>query len=208
MRKFKFVIILLFGFFYGELFSFGQDVDTNILKEACSTSGWDYRCDKEVKIVNHLRHLGKEKALKILNEYVEQSDQNSITLVCWLLFVNPKGWDNSFFGSPFPEINQETKKQFPLFPLALSDNVPFLVVEGYSFGGWRPGPEGLLKKCESLSLITADLSNTNFEAAARTLIQSKAFQQLYKDPKIQQREAKMILGQAGVTNFVATNSVK
>jgi hypothetical protein len=140
-----------------------------------------YRFEPWVEAANHLKQLGKDDSLRILKAYFAKSpDHERIQLMCRLLFANPKGWDPPKFGAPGPDgIDVQAIKRFPLFPFAISDGVPFVVVGGYSSGGKIGGGKQCLDLCENLSLIKEDYSTKNWENAAKTLIRSEAFLQLY-----------------------------
>ncbi len=120
-----------------------------------------------------------------------------VLLVCRLLFFNSGGWRTPRLGHAEPDVDLRVAERFPLFPMALSHGVPFLLVRGYASGGHSEDtPERCVELCETLSLITADLSEEGFQKAAPDLIESEAFQALYLDPKGRREAAAMILGQA------------
>jgi hypothetical protein len=98
-----------------------------------------------------------------------------------MLFVNPRGWQPPILGRPSPSINWGTVTNFPLFPLALSQGVPFQLVNGYMLGGAPETARTSLALCEGLELIQKDLPRKGYEKAAKDLIQSEAFKSLYAD---------------------------
>jgi hypothetical protein len=139
-----------------------------------------------VHVVNRLRGLGKDQSLAVLREYTKGEyagieDYLQVQLLCRLLFVNPKGWDRLYpgiFGSGF---DHKALESFPLFPIALSDRVPFLLVSGYRVAGAMLPPTECLKSCESLSLVPEDYPLVGYEQAARDLTQAESFRRLYKE---------------------------
>lgn len=174
--------------------------DHAMLKKTPEIEGYYYRCGEMVQVVNYLRCLGKEKCVAALRQYFERDDESDakILVLCRLLFVNPKGWDPPILGNPVPVpvSNEDAIKKFPLFPIALSNNVPFLLIQGYNLGGAAESPAECLKICEGLSLIKKDYSLTGYEKAAKALTQSESFLKLY-DKKDRPQMVKMILHQAG-----------
>jgi hypothetical protein len=99
-----------------------------------------------VSAVNHLHFLGKEKAIAELREFlkiagrsrverdaadIDTSDRQVVILIVRLLF-EPQDPEELLpkvrMGSPTPE--EEDESLWPLFPLALQKNVPFLVIKG------------------------------------------------------------------------------
>jgi hypothetical protein len=109
---------------------------------------------KLVRAVNGLQPLGKDKAIKELRQFLEiaprhhsgnrdpanidTADRHCVYWIVRLLFepMDPKGELPAMtFGQMFP-LNYETGKQgWPLFPLALKDDVPFLLMSGSAIGG-------------------------------------------------------------------------
>ena len=157
-----------------------------------------YRCEQWVPAMNHLRQLGKEKCLQILKAYFAKSpDHERIHIACRLLFVNPKGWDSPKFGAPYPKglINLQAVKKFPLFPFAISEGVPFVVVSGYGGTGKLGGGKQCLEQCEKQELIKEDYATTGWDKAARKLVESEDFLQLHP-PSDRKAMIDMILEQA------------
>jgi hypothetical protein len=201
MPKSRLILLLLSSVFLFLSLLHGQDVSNELLNKIPSNSGCNYRCKDMIHVVNHLRHLGKDKALKVLNTYVAEFPPvtpENVLLVCRLLFVKTNGWDILVPGVPEPAVNTNAFELFPLFPIAISEGIPFELVSGYHGDGFFGNPpKSCVKLCENLSIITSDLSAPNYEAAARELIQSKEFQQLYQNPVDERKMAEMVLLQAG-----------
>ena len=172
----------------------GEDI--SIFKTAPSISGHNWLCADMVDVVNYLRKLGKDKSLAVLRQYLTNGgDGDKILVICRLLFVNPKGWNPPILGEPVPAIDQASAKQFPLFPIGLSDGLPFLLIRGYRLEGKAESGIECLKLCQSLSLVKQDYPSTGYEKAARALVQSDSFRQLY-DEADREEMADMILQQA------------
>ncbi len=166
--------------YYPRPTQYRDDVQLILSKAPSILRSQTYRCRDMVEVVNHLRRLGKDKALTVLREYLEISGEDDrVLVICRLLFVNPKGWNPPGLGEPSPPINWKVAKEFPLFPIALSDRVPFLLV-GYQLGGMPEWAGRCLKLCEGLSLVEHDYPLSGYEKAARALIQTAAFRQLYQ----------------------------
>lgn len=160
-----------------------------------------YRCKDMVRCVNTLRHAGKTAAFQALQEYTlsdqafrDPLQEEKLIYVCNILFVNPEGW--SRLGGE-PETDETIAKSFPLFPVAMSDGVPFILIEGYVIGGFTGiSGTGQVRKCFGLQTIDHDLSTTGFKKAAEDLVESGSFQRLYKNPRDRERMAEEILHQA------------
>jgi hypothetical protein len=163
--------------------------------------GHEYKCADIVRVVNSLRALGKERALTALRDFLDQSRfdsgrAKSIVLICRCLFDNPRGWSPPVLGLPQPTVSDFAKTKLPCFPLAFSDGVPFLVIEGYILGGRGEDPAECIKKCEFLALRKSDLPTKGFDAAARSLIASEEFSKLYEDDATRKSMSEMILKQS------------
>ena len=165
------------------------------------TQGHGYKCADMVRVVNALRKLGKERALDELKQHVQRKrsaggEGTTVFFICRCLFENPEGWDPPRLFKPEPTITDSAAKKLPHFPLMFSEGVPFLVIEGYSGSGRVESPVEFLKQCESLPLRKSELPAKGFEAAARSLVASEAFGQLYEDEATRRNMAKMIMRQA------------
>ncbi|AMV27423.1 hypothetical protein VT84_23690 [Gemmata sp. SH-PL17] len=142
----------------------------------------EHRCETWVAAANHLRQMGKEKSLKVLNAYLARSaDHERVLLICRLLFVNPKGWEAKLGGPRPPNIDRQAVKNYPLFPFAVSEGTPFVLVKGYAPGGKIGGGKQCLETCADLELIKEDYSTKDWDKAAHKLIKSEHFLKLYPE---------------------------
>ena len=179
----------------------------DVLSDTLNLSS-NYRPRKFIAVINHLRSLGKEKALDSLRDYASnghESDWNrafDIWIICRCLFVEPKGWGPLIgLGSPWPRVRPDYGDKFPQFPIVFVREIPFILEDGYSGGGnWaNMSPEFAIKRCESLALISQNLPEfdpTTAAAAAKELIASKAFQTLYENEDGRAEAEQFILIQA------------
>jgi len=185
-----------------------QTTETNspidFLRNAPAILGNSFRCDQMVLAVNSLRRVGKAHALTVLKEHLRQfqetgepRQQQKLLLVCRLLFINPKGWAPPKLGQPFPEVDWQVAKEFPLFPLAVSHEVPFLLLRGYGSGGFTSDtPARCLEICATFPIRETDLSETGYVEAAKALVGTSALQNLYSDLSSRSIAVEMILEQA------------
>jgi len=129
-------------------------------------SKWDgYTFDPltHLQAVNLLQPLGKEQALASLRAFWQKAEASSnwlddstrLVLLLRLLFV-PKSANLQFptirTGSPvvYPSLPE---KDFPLFPLALVENVPLLISPGFNLGGLPQTPLSQIEFCERNCVI-------------------------------------------------------
>ncbi len=98
-----------------------------------------------IRVVNELLPLGKERALSVIEEYLrlcsfaEDTAEDGVFLVLRVLFEVPEepGYmPHMWVGAPSPEEPTDPQR-LPHFPLLLLDDVPLLLIGGYSVGG-RP----------------------------------------------------------------------
>ena len=191
--------------------SMHHEATIQVVKRTPYFSGYKYHCRDMVAAVNALRRSGKPKALGTLREYAvshekDQRQEERVALICSLLFINPDGWGKIPRGAPGPDVNWEfAQANYPLFPLALSRGVPFLLVSGYTVAALGPsGNESLryIAKCENLRMITHDLPARGFERAAEDLVDSPEFRKLYSNSGGMLEDMKeMILEQASPYNY-------
>src|SRR3974390_1128656 len=110
-----------------------------LLPKNC-VSAEHYRCKDMVDCVNSFRRIGKDESLSLMTEYIQArrkagddyKEELKLLFVCRLLFVNTDGWKPLMLGHPVPEVNPDVANEFPLFPIALSDGLPFNLVNGYA----------------------------------------------------------------------------
>ena len=160
-----------------------------------------YRCKDMVQCINTLQEAGKCIALQALQQQELNNSVNGDPLqdqkliyLCHLLFVNSNGWAQ--LGGE-PKTDKRVAKSFPSFPIAISDGVPFLLIDGRIIDG-LPSVSGAgeVRKCSGLQTIDHGLPVRGFKNAARDLIQSESFQRLYLDPRDTSRMAEEIWNQA------------
>lgn len=125
-----------------------------ILDETSSYNyGWGYNPRSVIRAVNALQPLGKEKALAAVAEYLRVSpgsfDAHAIDgmfLVLRTLFEipNPPGhMPVMLVGEPSP-MEPEDRTKIPRFPIYIQDDIPFLMVSGYSLFGRAEDPRSHL----------------------------------------------------------------
>ena len=142
-----------------------------------------------IRAVNLLHGLGKERALQALRAYDQLSrdlsrgdrskyhvDEYRILPIVQILFEQPKP-----FRLGESDMDAPGKFHWPLFPLALVEEVPFMVVSGYSLEGRGERPadrlqDGLTMRAEPLAPRRTALE------AADELIQSPAWKALRLQP--------------------------
>ncbi len=132
-----------------------------LVHEAPSLLGSSFDPRPLVRAANELRLLGKEGALEVLREYERLClaaagpfDDQKILLLVRVLFEPLPG--RAF---PLPELGVPNLQLppgapgWPLFPLALVDDVPFLVVTGYFGCIARPADAAQLAWCEENATV-------------------------------------------------------
>jgi hypothetical protein len=176
--------------------------DVAMLDKCPSIDGETYQCGEMVRIVNHLRKLGKAKSLAVLREYLANGgEHDKVLMICRLLFVNPQGWKPPRLGRCVPRIDDNVAKTYPHFPLVVVNRVPFLLIRGYSIHGRGELAGNCLTVCEGFSMITEDYSLEKHEGVACDLTQMGWFRQLYDEEELPGM-IEIILRQAKKQNVV------
>ncbi|MEZ0230559.1 MAG: hypothetical protein ACAI25_18200 [Planctomycetota bacterium] len=111
-------------------------------------SAWSFDPRPLIEAVNTLQPLGKDKALAVLREYlrvasVSDNADDRVFLVLRILFDVPEDPGHMpplRIGAPDPAAPADPKA-IPRFPLVLQDDVPILLVRGYTLAG-RPESAG------------------------------------------------------------------
>jgi len=128
--------------------------------------GWRYDPKDVIRIVNGLQPLGKKRAIAVIHEYVRVSSEFSnahqgLHLVIRALFDVPKDvafLPNFNIGLPSP-LRPEKYDLVPRFPLLVEEDVPLLLVSGYSSFGSSAELEMQLSYFERHGIIRATLMN-------------------------------------------------
>ncbi len=115
-----------------------------------------------IRAVNHLRSLGKNEALRRLRFYHDMAikdngrswrydlDKQRIFLIARLLFIRRDGrseMPDMRIGGTAPDAARGDPS-WPLFPLVVSNDIPFFMASGYSLAGCAESPLAHLKFCE------------------------------------------------------------
>ena len=144
-----------------------------------------------IRAVNALQPLGKQRALAVLEEFVESSDKTFESsekkeIVFWIvrLLFEPIELEKSI---PEPQVYRSsvdgefsTDGLWPLNPMDTAGNIPFMV--GYSIGGvgYPEHPRSHIKWANRHGVIRDEplRPDTNPIAAAVMLMRSRKFEQL------------------------------
>jgi hypothetical protein len=124
-----------------------------ILGKPDDVSGWGYNPRSVIRAVNALQPLGKEKALAAVAEYLRVAPVSfdapaveGMFLVLRTLFEIPSPPGHMpvmMVGAPSPA-GPEDRTKIPRFPIHIQDDIPFLMVSGYSLFGQAESPESHL----------------------------------------------------------------
>ena len=116
-------------------------------------NGWGYNPRSVIRAVNTMQPLGKEKALAAVAEYLRVSSVSfdapgvdGMFLVLRTLFeipTPPGHMPVMHVGQPSP-MGPEDLTKIPRFPIYIQDDIPFLMVSGYSGFGQPEAPESHL----------------------------------------------------------------
>lgn len=165
-----------------------------------------------IRAVGGLLPLGKENALAALEAYErlawapvggeqhDSLDDERVFLILRVLFMRNDG--NSVMpplriGSPdVPP--PEDPAAFPLFPLAVVEQIPFLLIDGYQLGGLPERASEHIRYCrEHCRLRPAPLRPQAPPLdAVEALVQSEAWRALVPEGEARQRYARMLRQQA------------
>ncbi len=132
-----------------------------MINAVSGVTGHEFNPAALIRAVNYLRTLGKDEAIKALEEYLEEcadrspcqlrwprdpknidyGDPESTFLIVRLLFEpdDPATTlPRMMIGAPVP--TQPEGLDLPLFPLAVESGIPFLLVSGYALAGHPEHP--------------------------------------------------------------------
>ncbi|MCC6874805.1 MAG: hypothetical protein IT378_10910 [Sandaracinaceae bacterium] len=98
-----------------------------------------------IRAVNALQPLGAQRALDVIEEHLRvapayaHGDTQGFFLVLRALFEPTPSHPPMLVGAPEPTLPEQSR--LSLYPLAVLDGVPFLLVSGYMLGGQPQPPE-------------------------------------------------------------------
>jgi hypothetical protein len=108
-----------------------------------------FRVDPYIRTASKLQALGKDRAINYLVQFAKtRACENQVIVLSRMLFM-PKGQEEfrsagigaaDFFGGT-------NNKDWPLAPITLIDDIPFLITFGYSLRGKRESAESYVKYC-------------------------------------------------------------
>jgi hypothetical protein len=126
---------------------------------APSVTPWGWNPVMLVRAVNHLQSLGKQKAIAELREFlkiardsfranrdpadIDTSDEQCVFLIVRLLFeleVTSGTLPDLYIGAMWLRPEKTDSSFWPLYPLALQDDVPFLLIDGVLLSGYPQHP--------------------------------------------------------------------
>jgi hypothetical protein len=165
----------------------GGDGLTSELASLTGFSGHRHDPAALIRAVNHLREFGRNQTLALLQELADSTPPGpeSALLVARVLFPR------SSSGAPPPELRLGAPDMgppldpadFPLFPVAVHREIPFVLVGGYRLGGeWDPATYLDWVRREGLILDRPLIPTLDPLEAVEELIASEAWRRLNPDP--------------------------
>lgn len=152
--------------------------------------GWPFQNPDGVALiraVNALQRLGKDKALKVMEQYLaslsEHSDWTDGDIVFWIirLLFEPVELDGRI---PYPAIavylDEDPAGNWPLNPIAVVDGIPFMVGHQIGMGGLPEQPQSHIEWARRHGVIRDEPLTPESDpvTAADRLINSPRFQLL------------------------------
>src|SRR5262249_8068984 len=133
--------------------SFAEEELRQLLRILAEVPSYDagigYNPLRVIQAVNALHPLGKLRALSVIDEHLritsnfDDDSHEGVFLVLRTLFdvPSPPGYmPEMWVGAPNPPA-PEDKRLLPRFPIALEDDIPFNLVNGYTVAGAPQQPE-------------------------------------------------------------------
>jgi hypothetical protein len=175
-----------------------------LLDTAPGMEGWNYNPLPEIQIVNRLQPLGKEKALAVIAEYVRVSDEwsgfggsrSGMFLVLAVLFDLPAGVYSAqagSFGAPSPGPPKDPDR-IPRFPIAIVDDIPFMLVNGYMLAGRATPMENVVNFYQAKGSIRTRPLLPGSDPLASIAHLTNSEQWIYGDTNLQRTEHSLSFG--------------
>jgi hypothetical protein len=137
-----------------------------------------FRVDPYIRTAAKLQALGKDKATKTLLHFAKNRDRdNQVIVLCRMLFKQKgqRDFRRPLIGAAH-FLGGTDYENWPLEPIELVDDVPFLITRGYSLGGRAEPAESYVKYC----IQNCDWNNAEFKLKAE---KEKALDKLLASPK-------------------------
>jgi hypothetical protein len=125
----------------------GQSFDAAI--ENCSDFQYQqYTVCPYISAAIQLQNMGRESAISVLRECCEKEEnQNRVIILCRMLFESEGEMRRPFIGGA-AFMGNSTYDDWPSEPIEIVQNIPFLIVRGYSLGGVPERAIDYLEYCE------------------------------------------------------------
>jgi hypothetical protein len=139
-----------------------------------------FRVDPYLRTVAKLQALGKDKATHVLLQFAKSHDHdNQVIVLCRMLFKQKKDTE---FRRPLIGaahfLGGTNYKNWPLEPIELVDNIPFLITGGYSLKGLAEPAQWYVKYCSE----NCDWNDATFRPKTEKEKQ-RALDKLFASPK-------------------------
>lgn len=123
-----------------------------LLDDLPAVDGFEFDPSRIIRAVNALHSLGEESARSVIQEYFritprcDFKSRESVYLMLRVLYDPPnesKCFPVLALGSPHPYF--ESKESIQRFPLVIANDIPLLVIDGYSRYGLLPDADEVLQ---------------------------------------------------------------
>ena len=105
----------------------------------------EFRSAPYMKVAHQLQQLSPEKRMELLNGWTKDYNEQ-LFILCRMLFENKDGFRRPGLGGPV-FVYTSVMEDWPLEPITLVENVPFLIVDGYVLGGLPESSKSYLQYC-------------------------------------------------------------
>lgn len=149
--------------------------------------GREFKLAPYIRAAAALQEMGKEKACGKLVDLAKTDDENGqVAILCRLLFSKKgkKPFRSPLLGDPIC-IGGTSEGDWPLIPIGIIDDVPFLVVINYNVAGF-PEPSlhylnHCLKNCEWTKIRFDQINDKIIERALKKLLTSRKWKRPLSD---------------------------
>jgi beta-lactamase regulating signal transducer with metallopeptidase domain len=151
-----------------------------------------YRVQPYLRVARQLQDLDEEERTKLLREFVKtriHDIDEQVIVVCRMLFEAKEGgaMRAPMLGAP-SFLGGTTDDDWPLVPLTIFEDAPFLVVRSYAMGG-RPESadkylDYCLANCRWTTLRYKELDEAELKARLERLLKSPVWKRPLKDDEV------------------------
>ncbi|MDD3741713.1 MAG: hypothetical protein PHH30_10760 [Bacteroidales bacterium] len=120
-----------------------------LIKQCSSINSQNFKCNSYLNLANYIQSLEKNQAIELIKEYANTYQyEDQIIILTRMLFQskNDSVLRRPYLGAAF-FFSDTDYNEWPTEPIEIINNIPFLILGGYSLGGLSEPSLNYLEYC-------------------------------------------------------------